>query len=139
MPRRARDTTRRSYRARIGYEGEYYLMRKFTDSGTPGFYALRTPGSGTGKTIKPDILAVDDGELYAIEVKSTNREEVYIPAEQLERLVSFSRLFEVKCPSCGERIRPRPVVAVRFLGRRWVFREVERIDEPMVIKLKDGG
>ncbi|MEM2614724.1 MAG: hypothetical protein QXO15_10980, partial [Nitrososphaerota archaeon] len=68
MPKRPSSPSSRAYRFRIGYEGEYYLMKKFTEKNQPGFYAVRTPGSGTGKMIKPDILAVDNGELYAIEV-----------------------------------------------------------------------
>jgi len=113
VPRRPRDIFSRRYRHRIGYEGEYYLIRKLNDLRRPGYYAVRTPGSGTGKlSLKPDVLAVDNGELCAIEVKSTNKKEVYIPREQLERLLAFSRLFVVRCPSCGHEIRPKPIIAV---------------------------
>jgi len=69
MPRHPSSPSRRRYRLRIGYEGEYYLMRRFLNLGRPGYYAVRTPGSGTGKAYKPDLLAVDDGELCALEVK----------------------------------------------------------------------
>jgi len=109
---------------RIGYEGEYYLMKKFTSLQRPGYYAVRTPGSGTGKTFKPDLLVVEAGELYAIEVKSTNRDSIYVRPEQLERLRRFAELFRVKCPHCEKEFGPRPVLAVRFLGKGWVFREV---------------
>jgi Holliday junction resolvase len=125
MPRRPASRYRRRYRLRIGYEGEYYLMRRFVDLGVPGYYAVRTPGSGTGKVYKPDLLVVDGGELYALEVKSTNRERIYVRPEQLERLLKFTELFRVMCPHCGESFTPRPVLAVRFLTRGWVFREVD--------------
>jgi Holliday junction resolvase len=108
----------------MGYEGEYYLMKKFVSLGRPGYYAVRTPGSGTGKTYKPDLLAVDDGELCALEVKSTNRDRIYVRPEQLERLLGFVELFRVKCPHCGGTFTPKPILAVRFLGRGWVFQEV---------------
>ncbi|MEM4239332.1 MAG: hypothetical protein QXP49_06480, partial [Nitrososphaerota archaeon] len=110
MPRRPATTFRRSYRMRIGYEGEYYLMKKFTSLQRPGYYAVRTPGSGTGKTFKPDLLVVEAGELYAIEVKSTNRDSIYVRPEQLERLRRFAELFRVKCPHCEKEFGPRPVL-----------------------------
>ncbi len=138
MPKRPSRPTSRAYRFRIGYEGEYYLMKKFTEKNRPGFYAVRTPGSGTGKMIKPDILAVDDGELYAIEVKSTNRSYMYVKPEQLSRLVEFAKLFEVCCPNCGHKFNPRPILAVRFLGKRWVFAEVKDPTKPILVKLSSS-
>ncbi|MCS7117931.1 MAG: hypothetical protein NZ957_03995 [Thaumarchaeota archaeon] len=138
MPPRPRNRFSRKYRHRIGYEGEYQLIRTFIARCKPGYYAIRTPGSGTGKsTLKPDVLAVDGGELYAIEVKSTNGEEVIVPGEQVERLLEFSRMFVVKCPSCGHQIRPRPVIAVRFLRRGWVLREVDERQGSLLIKAGD--
>ncbi|MEN3048345.1 MAG: hypothetical protein ABDH63_06160 [Candidatus Caldarchaeales archaeon] len=135
MPPRPRDRSSRRYRRRIGYEGEYQLIRSFIERGKPGYYAIRTPGSGTGKTtLKPDVLAVDGGELFAIEVKSTNGDEVHVPREQVERLLEFTKVFVVRCPSCGLAIRPKPVIAVRFLGRGWVLREVDERTGSIVIR-----
>ncbi len=139
MPKRPSSPSSRAYRFRIGYEGEYYLMKKFTKKNQPGFYAVRTPGSGTGKMIKPDILAVDNGELYAIEVKSTNRGFMYVKPEQLKRIVIFSKLFEIKCHECGHKINPRPVLAVRFLGRGWVFKEIDDATKPIFIKYQESN
>lgn len=134
MPKRPRDRASRRYRFRIGYEGEYYLVKKFIQRGKPGYYAVRTPGSGTGKMIKPDLLAVDGGELYAIEVKTTMGREVYVPEEQVKRLRAFAELFQVKCPSCGNVIKPKPVVAVRFLNRGWIFTEVDGSENSIVVR-----
>jgi Holliday junction resolvase len=140
VPRRPRDIFSRRYRHRIGYEGEYYLIRKLNDLKRPGYCAVRTPGSGTGKlSLKPDVLAVDNGELCAIEVKSTNKREVYIPREQLERLLAFTELFVVLCPSCGHEIRPKPMIAVRFLGRGWVIKEVSEVKEGMTVRSEEVG
>ncbi len=140
MPRRPRDLFSRRYRHRIGYEGEYYLIRKFNDLKRPGYYAVRTPGSGAGKlSFKPDVLAVDNGELCAIEVKSTNKKEVYVPREQLERLLNFTRYFVVRCPSCGHEIRPKPVLAVRFLGRGWVVKDVSDVGEGITVRSEEVG
>lgn len=138
MPRRPKDVLSRRYRHRIGYEGEYYLIRRLNDLRRPGYCAVRTPGSGTGKlSVKPDVLAVDGGELFAIEVKSTNKKEVYIGRDQLERLLTFTRLFVVRCPSCGQEIRPKPLVAVRFLGRGWVIREVGEVREGITVRAEE--
>jgi Holliday junction resolvase len=128
VPRRPRDIFSRRYRHRIGYEGEYYLVRKLNDLKRPGYCAVRTPGSGTGKlSLKPDVLAVDNGELCAIEVKSTNK------------LLAFTELFVVRCPSCGHEIRPKPMIAVRFLGRGWVVKEVSEVKEGMTVRSEEVG
>lgn len=111
------------YKARVGYEGEYYLVQKFISAGS-GFYAVRTPGSGTGKMAKPDIIATDNGELLAIEVKSTRKKYVILNQDQVRRLQEFCRRFIVRCPNCKEEIKPKPILAVRFLNRGWRFVEI---------------
>lgn len=96
----------------------------FADRGEPGTYAVRTPGSGSGKLPKPDVIAVDSGELLAIEVKSTNKSYAILNSSQVERLLEFCRLFAVRCPHCGAEIRPKPIIAARFLNREWSFAEI---------------
>lgn len=99
-------------------------MRMFADRGEPGTYAVRTPGSGSGKLPKPDVIAVDSGELLAIEVKSTNKPYVILNSSQVERLLEFCKLFIVRCPHCGAEIGPKPIMAARFLNREWSFAEI---------------
>lgn len=99
-------------------------MRMFADRGEPGTYAVRTPGSGSGKLPKPDVIAVDSGELLAIEVKSTSKSYAILNSSQVERLLEFCRLFAVRCPHCGAEIRPKPIIAARFLNREWSFAEI---------------
>lgn len=123
MPKHPKSPSSVKYKARVGYEGEYYLVQKFISAGK-GFYAVRTPGSGTGKMAKPDIIATDNGELLAIEVKSTRKKYVMLNQDQVDRLLQFCRRFMVKCPKCGVEIRPKPILAVRFLNRGWKFVEV---------------
>lgn len=96
----------------------------FADRGEPGTYAVRTPGSGSGKLPKPDVIAVDSGELLAIEVKSTSKSYAILNSSQVERLLEFCRLFAVRCPHCGAEIRPKPIIAARFLNREWSFAEI---------------
>ncbi|MEM1946180.1 MAG: hypothetical protein QXF95_04105, partial [Candidatus Caldarchaeum sp.] len=126
MPKKPSDPKSPRYKARIGYEGEYSLLRRFVDTGEKGFYALRTPGSGSGKMAKPDMVAVDDGEMLAIEVKSSGKPYAMLTADQVARLMEFVERFEIKCPHCGGRFNPKPVAAVRFVGRGWRFIELSR-------------
>ncbi|MCS7142562.1 MAG: hypothetical protein NZ920_02025 [Aigarchaeota archaeon] len=134
MPKRPKNPSARRYRYRIGYEGEYYLVKKFVDKRRPGYYAVRTPGSGTGKMLKPDVLAVDNGEFYAIEVKSTTGHAVYLPPDQVRRLVEFTELFQLRCPSCNHLFKPTPVIAVRFLNKGWVFTKVNDVNERILVR-----
>ncbi|MCS7125522.1 MAG: Holliday junction resolvase Hjc [Aigarchaeota archaeon] len=139
MPKRPSSPTSTKYRARVGYEGEYYLVQRFITAGE-GFYAVRTPGSGSGKMAKPDIVAVDNGELLAIEVKSSRKKYVMLNSEQVGRLLEFSKRFVVKCPSCGGEIKPKPVLAVRFLNKGWRFIEIPRDWEgSIVVKLDEAS
>ncbi|MCS7132408.1 MAG: hypothetical protein N3F65_03510 [Nitrososphaeria archaeon] len=124
MPKKPRDASSPRYKARMGYEGEYYLIQKFAIEGKPGTYAVRTPGSGAGKLPKPDIIAVDGGELLAIEVKSSNKPYVALNSLQVNRLLDFCKFFVVRCPHCGAEIRPKPILAARFLGKEWRFIEI---------------
>ncbi|MCS6784607.1 MAG: hypothetical protein RMI43_00390 [Candidatus Caldarchaeum sp.] len=139
MPRKASDPLSPRYKARIGYEGEYSLLRRFVEVGERGFYAVRTPGSGTGKMPKPDIIAVDKGELLAIEVKSSNKAYAAFSTEQVKRLKDFTERFEISCPHCGGKIRPKPVAAVRFVGRGWRFYDLGQVFDGhgFVVKWED--
>ncbi len=138
MPRRPRNPASPRYKARIGYEGEYYLIRRFAERGEAGTYAVRTPGSGAGKLPKPDIIAVDSGELLAIEVKSSNKPYVILNSVQVKRLLEFCNLFVVRCPRCGEEIKPKPILAARFLNREWRFVEIPMDWRGSIILRKSG-
>jgi len=134
VPKAPKAPNSAKYKARIGYEGEYYLIQRFLTSGER-CYAVRTPGSGSGKMVKPDIIAVDDGELLAIEVKSSRKNYVMLNKDQLKRLTEFCRRFVVRCPECGKEIKPKPILAVRFLNKGWRFIEVpEDWDGPIIVK-----
>ncbi|MEM1975421.1 MAG: hypothetical protein QW074_04965 [Candidatus Caldarchaeum sp.] len=126
MPRKPANPTSPKYKSRLGYEGEYSLLRRFIEVGENGFYAVRTPGSGTGKMAKPDIIAVDKGELLAIEVKSSSKDYAAFSAEQVGRLLKFVERFMIVCPHCGGEIHPKPVAAVRFVGRGWEFIDLSK-------------
>ncbi|MEM2237135.1 MAG: hypothetical protein QXU87_01065 [Candidatus Caldarchaeum sp.] len=141
MPRKPSDPKSPRYKARIGYEGEYSLLRKFVAMGEKGFYALRTPGSGSGKMAKPDIVAVDGGEFLAVEVKSSGKPYALLTAEQVARLMEFVQRFEIKCPHCGKRFNPKPVAAIRFVGRGWRFIDLSKhtIEKGVIVRWDENG
>lgn len=139
MPRKPRKPSSPRYKARMGYEGEYYLVQKFVRRDKPGFYAVRTPGSGSGRMAKPDIIAVDGGELLAIEVKSSGKSYVMLNESQVARLLEFCRRFVIRCPHCGAEIRPKPILAARFLGRQWRFVEIPADWEGSIILRMNAG
>ncbi len=136
MPRKPQDSASPRYKARVGYEGEYSLLRRFIEASEDGCYAVRTPGSGAGKMAKPDIIAVDHGELLAIEVKSSSKRYAMLEVEQVKRLKDFSKRFRIKCPHCGGEFHPKPVVAIRFLGRGWRFLELPLNGEDRSITIR---
>jgi len=141
LPRKPLDRTSPSYKARIGYEGEYGLVRRFVEAGSAGCYAVRTPGSGSGKMAKPDIIAVDHGELLAVEVKSSTRGYAMLETQQVRRLREFAERFQVTCPSCGVNFRPKQVVAIRFVGKGWRFLELSQEGEakPVFVRWRDNS
>lgn len=115
------------------------MLRRFLEVGEKGFYAVRTPGSGTGKTAKPDIIAVDRGELLAIEVKSSSKPYASFTPEQMARLKEFVDKFEITCPHCKGSFKPKPVAAVRFVGRGWKFLDLSKYDgaKGLLVRWKD--
>ncbi|MEM3631097.1 MAG: Holliday junction resolvase Hjc, partial [Nitrososphaerota archaeon] len=111
------------------------LLKKFLNIEKAGFYAIRTPGSGSGKMAKPDLIAVDNGNLLAIEVKSTRKDYIMLNKEQIKRIKEFCEKFIVKCPHCGKEFSPKPVLAARFLNREWKFLEIPmELEDSLIIK-----
>lgn len=76
-----------------------------------GFAVIRSPASGSGTVrAQPDLLAGDGTRFFAIEVKSSSGDPIYIDGEELEALLYFSRNFGA-----------RPRVGVRFDREAWSF------------------
>ncbi|RLF08798.1 MAG: hypothetical protein DRJ69_05870, partial [Thermoprotei archaeon] len=65
-----------------------------------------------------------DGELLAIEVKSSNKPYIALSETRVKRLLDFCKRFVIRCPCCGAEIRPKPILAARFLRREWRFIEI---------------
>lgn len=76
-----------------------------------GFAVMRAPASGSATSRElPDVLAGDGSVFYAIEVKASAGDPIYLEGEEVEALVYFARNFGAK-----------PRVGVRFDREDWSF------------------
>lgn len=76
-----------------------------------GFRAVRVAGSGGGtKKDRCDILAGNGNKIYAIELKSSSKDRIYINKAQIRELYRFSRGFGAI-----------PVIAVKFTYEPYKF------------------
>ncbi len=72
---------------------------------------MRAPASGSATDRDlPDVLAGDDGNFYAIEVKSSAGDPIYLEGGEVESLVYFARNFGAKAR-----------IGVRFDQEDWYF------------------
>lgn len=88
-----------------------------------GFQAVRIAGSGAGSrnNPKPDVVCINKSIAYAIELKSSNRDVIYIDNKQIRSLIRF-------CDGYGI----YPLVCVKFSYVPFVFlrlRELECTDK----------
>jgi Holliday junction resolvase len=80
-----------------------------------GFAVMRAPASGAAtKMARPDLVvgSRDRGLQFAIEVKTTRRDVLYIQGPSIAQLLEFSQRF-----GC------QPIVALKFKGHKqpWLF------------------
>jgi len=88
-----------------------------------GFAVMRAPASGSAtERDLPDALAGNGEEFYAIEVKSSAGDPIYLSGEEVESLVYFARNFGAK-----------PRIGVRFDNEDWYF------FHPADLYTTDGG
>ena len=73
--------------------GKYYEYKTLQILELEGFKAVRIPASATGKQPLPDIIAVKNNTIYAIEVKSTSQDYVYVDNFQINKLFEFCEIF----------------------------------------------
>ncbi len=89
-------------RYRRGASAERELIKMLEKA---GFAVVRSAGSH-----RVDLVAGNGRDYLCIEVKSTRSERLYLPKEDVERLVSFA-----------ERFGGRPILAVKFVNIGWRF------------------
>jgi len=86
-----------------------------------GFAVMRAPASGASTQMpRPDIIAGNSnkGVQFAIEVKTTHNESLYIAHESVNQLLEFAQRF-----GC------QPILAIKFKGRSrsWLFMEPQQL------------
>lgn len=88
-----------------------------------GYAVMRAPASGSATQRElPDVLAGNGEVFYAIEVKSSAEQPIYLTGEEVEALVYFSRNFGAKAR-----------IGVRFDREDWFF------FHPGELHVTDGG
>jgi len=108
-----------SSRRKLGFSRERDLVRLFWKK---GFACIRGPASGakTRRVIYPDLVAIKNGTIFVIEVKTRDsREPIYIEKEKIVRLKEFAN-----------RAGGLPLVAVKYVGHgKWKFLRLEDLSE----------
>ncbi|MBP1912310.1 Holliday junction resolvase Hjc [Thermococcus stetteri] len=96
-------------RYRRGASAERELVRLLESK---GFAVLRSAGSH-----KVDLVAGNGDEYLCIEVKSTRSRKLYLPVEDVEKLIQFAGRFGGK-----------PVLAVKFVNVGWRFYDPSKLE-----------
>lgn len=95
---------------------ERELLALFTEM---GWRAARVAGSGTNENTFCDLIAGKHARKgYAIEVKSSKKDRIYITKQQIEDFVTFSAVMGLKA-----------AVAVRFNREGWIFLEPRQLED----------
>ena len=103
-----------------GINAERELLHKFWQ--TEKWIALRAPASGSIKYPCPDLLVGNLNRKLAIECKTTKSDKQYLKKEQIDNLLTFSKIFGAE-----------PWVGVRFDRNEWFFVNIEDLKDT------DGG
>lgn len=84
-----------------------------------GYGAIRVPASGARtNSDKPDVVAGNGTNYYAVEVKSSKKNYIYIRAEQVEELLRFS-----------ERFGAVPLIVAKFTRLDYIAFEINELKQ----------
>lgn len=82
-----------------------------------GYAATRIPASGGAtKSDRPDVLAGNGTDIYAFEVKSSKKDNIYIRKEQIDELLRFSKKFGAN-----------PLICIKFTREPYTILKVNQI------------
>ncbi len=99
-----------------GSKAERELVKLFTKQ---GWRAVRVAGSGIGEDSPCDIIAAKlNRKGFAIEVKSSKKQIIYITKGQINDFILFSSIIGL-----------RPTIAVRFNYEGWLFINPEHLKD----------
>lgn len=109
-----------------GYDAEREIVNMLRDQ---GYDSLRVPVSAPSSEPFPDVFAVKDDSIIAIEVKSMER-YAYYKKDQVSKLQKFLEI---------HKIYPRryAVLAGKFKYKGWWFKIANKLDD-YTIKVEDG-
>jgi Holliday junction resolvase len=126
--RYTRTLTRKEVRAikKRGYDAEREVVNMFRDN---GFEALRVPVSAPSKEPLPDVFAIKNDCILAIEVKSQTQ-YVYVKREQVKKLHQFLNIHKIYPKKFA-------VLAAKFKYKGWSFKIAEKYDD-YVLKMGQG-
>lgn len=108
-----------------GASFERELVHKFWDS---GWAAMRAAGSGTIAVLVPDILAIKNNDVIAVECKTTTQDRLSLKKD-ITNLLEFSRITGA-----------RAYIAIKFLREKPRFYKVETfvLSNNYTISLQDS-
>ncbi len=99
-----------------GSRVERELLEILTEN---GWRATRTAGSGVNDDSPCDLIAGKIGRKgFAIEVKSSKKNRIYITKEQIDDFMLFTNMIGLK-----------PVIAVRFNYEGWLFVDPKHLED----------
>lgn len=114
---------------RKGTEAERELIHLFWSQ--PPWVAIRVAGSGSMKYPSPDIIAGTRGRLLVIECKISRSDPIYLPEDEIGKLVDF-----------GRRMGAEIYVAFRFNRSPWQFVQPHQLrwtDKNFIIERSTTG
>lgn len=85
-----------------------------------GYAVIRGPSSGGGarRRVQPDIVAIKDGKIFVIEVKSGEEgSSLYVDSGQIVGLQEFAKRAGGRC-----------YLAVRLKGGEWRLHEIDELE-----------
>ncbi len=106
-----------------GYQAERDLVKKLREI---GFKSTRIPVSAPSSEPLPDVFATKGKCIIAFEVKAPSAERAYFPKDQIKKLFDFLSMFEAYTTKIA-------VICAKF-PYRWVFKEVDKIDDYSIQK-----
>ena len=97
-----------------GLNAERDLVHKFWKTGK--WAAIRVAGSGSMRYPSCDVLATNKIRTLAIECKTSGRKVKYLGADDVDQILTFSKLFQAE-----------PYIAVKFDRKEWLFLSLDDI------------
>lgn len=110
-----------------GTAAERELLHMLWDN---GFACCRVAGSGSIPEPSCDLLAGNEIEKMAIEVKLSKNTKKYLDKKQMDEFKKFAEMFGLS-----------PIIAIKFIRKGWWFlnpKQLEKTGKGLAISLEDA-